>query len=82
MQDKIVAVKKEGAVAWVTMNRPGSLNSLTAELCAALKQALAECEADDDVRVVVLAGDALAEALHRNGRRCGRRRGLQHRPCL
>ena len=30
MQDKIVAVKKEGAVAWVTMNRPGSLNSLTA----------------------------------------------------
>ena len=42
MQDKIVAVKKEGAVAWVTMNRPGSLNSLTAELCAALKQALVQ----------------------------------------
>ena len=60
MQDKIVAVKKEGAVAWVTMNRPGSLNSLTAELCAALKQALAECEADDDVRVVVLAGEGKA----------------------
>ena len=60
MQDKIVAVKKEGAVAWVTMNRPGSLNSLTAELCAALKQALAECEADDDVRVVVLAGEVKA----------------------
>ena len=60
MQDKIVAVKKEGAVAWVTMNRPGSLNSLTAELCAALKQVLSECEADDDVRVVVLAGEGKA----------------------
>ena len=60
MQDKIVAIKKEGAVAWVTMNSPGSLNSLTAELCAALKEALAECEADDCVRVVVLAGEGKA----------------------
>ncbi len=58
--ENIVLLEKENAVAWVTMNRPESLNSLTAELCAALKTALAECEADGDIRVVVLAGEGKA----------------------
>ena len=34
------------------MNRPESLNSLTAGLCAALKAAFADCEDDNDIRVV------------------------------
>lgn len=57
MKENTVIIKKDGPVAWVTMNRPESLNSLTVGLCAALKAALAECEDDNDIRVVVLCGE-------------------------
>ena len=60
MKENTVIIKKEGSVAWVTMNRPESLNSLTVGLCAALKAALAECEGDNDIRVVVLSGEGKA----------------------
>ena len=60
MKDNTVIIKKEGPVAWVTMNRPESLNSLTVGLCAALKAAFAECEDDNDIRVVVLGGEGKA----------------------
>lgn len=60
MKDNTVIIKKEGPVAWVTMNRPESLNSLTVGLCAALKAAFADCEDDNDIRVVVLSGEGKA----------------------
>lgn len=46
--------------AWVTMNRPEAMNSLTAELCAGLTEIFAECERDGEIRAVVLTGTGRA----------------------
>ena len=45
-----------GPVRRLTLNRPGSLNALSAELRAALDDAFAAAADDDGVRVVVLRG--------------------------
>lgn len=45
----------EGAVRWLTLNRPGSLNSFNAELHGALLGELDRAAADTAVRCVVLA---------------------------
>jgi len=45
-----------GAVARVTINRPGRRNALAWDTVAALRSALARAKADDAVRVVVLTG--------------------------
>jgi len=47
----------DGTVATVTMRRPGSANALNAQLIDELDGAFDLAEADDDVRVVVLAAD-------------------------
>jgi enoyl-CoA hydratase len=47
---------RRGAVAWLTMNRPEVRNAQNTSLIDALDAALDDAEADDDVRVVVLAG--------------------------
>lgn len=46
-----------GAVATVTLNRPGSRNALDAALIGELTRAFGEFAGDDNVRVVVLAGE-------------------------
>jgi methylglutaconyl-CoA hydratase len=51
-----VLVARDGAVARVTLNRPEKRNALSAELIAALKDALRAADADPEVRVVALAG--------------------------
>lgn len=51
-----VLVQRDGAVAVITMNRPESLNSLSADLCAGLDAALAAARADAGVRAVLLTG--------------------------
>lgn len=43
-------------VAWITLNRPRKLNSLTPELCREFPNAVAEADRDPDVRVIVLKG--------------------------
>ncbi|MBR4401768.1 MAG: enoyl-CoA hydratase/isomerase family protein [Synergistes sp.] len=60
MDQNSVIVKKEDKTAWVTMNRPEALNSLAPELCSALVETLAECEADSGIRAVVLSGNGKA----------------------
>jgi len=45
-------------VGWIRMDREGRLNVLTADALAQLEQLVAQCEADDSVRVVVLQGNA------------------------
>src|SRR3954470_10946558 len=45
-----------GAVAWLTMNRPEARNAQDTALIDAIDAALDRADADDDVRVVVLAG--------------------------
>jgi enoyl-CoA hydratase len=46
----------DGAVATLTLNRPERLNTITPELIEDLRAALAEAQADDEIRVIRLKG--------------------------
>lgn len=52
----MVGIAREGAVAVITLDRPGARNALCREMIAALDFALDELDADGDVRAVVLTG--------------------------
>jgi enoyl-CoA hydratase len=52
----MLLLERDGAVAVVTLNRPDAMNALSKALCAALRQALLELEADEAVRALVLTG--------------------------
>jgi enoyl-CoA hydratase len=52
--------EREGAVAWLTLNRPERLNAVSEALYGELLAALAEVAADDGVRAVVLTGTGRA----------------------
>lgn len=52
----LVLIEIADGIATVTMNRPAKRNALSPELIAALDGAVAEVEARDDVRVMILAG--------------------------
>lgn len=56
MSDDVVLRERRGPAAWITLNRPDKLNAVNREMVAALHEALAWAEADDEVRVVVLTG--------------------------
>jgi len=51
-----VLVTRRGQVCEVRLNRPEKRNALTAEMYAALSDAFAQAEADDDIRVLLLSG--------------------------
>lgn len=51
-----IAVRREGAVLRITLNRPHVLNAVTEESLADLADLVEEAGQDDDVRVVVLTG--------------------------
>ncbi|SIH47618.1 enoyl-CoA hydratase/isomerase family protein [Mycobacteroides abscessus] len=55
MTDQI-ETRAEKGVGLLTLNRPKAINSLTYDMIAAMSAVLAEWEADDAVRVVVLSG--------------------------
>ena len=44
-------------VAWITMNRPETLNSFTEDFIREINAAIAKAEADDAVRVLVVTGE-------------------------
>ena len=54
--DPPVLLSRDGAIARLTLNRPGKLNALDDALVNALVEAIASVAADASVRVVVLAG--------------------------
>jgi enoyl-CoA hydratase len=54
-QSPVLILRTEG-VATVTLNRPAVRNALNSELISQLRIAMAELEADDEVRAVVLTG--------------------------
>ena len=66
-------VRKEGAVLWVTMNRPDQLNALNPKLVEELRLLFSELYCRRDVRVVVLegAGRAFCAGLDLKERRTG-----------
>ncbi|HMG62204.1 MAG TPA: enoyl-CoA hydratase/isomerase family protein, partial [Streptosporangiaceae bacterium] len=48
--------RREGAVLWLTLNRPETLNAVTAEMREQLIAELDTASADPEVRAVVLTG--------------------------
>ena len=50
----------ENGVAWITMNRPETLNSFTPELIFEMNEAFGKARADDDVKCIVLIGEGRA----------------------
>jgi enoyl-CoA hydratase len=49
-------VEREGALCWLTLDRPDSLNALNPQLVSELDHFLVELEGDRETRVVVLRG--------------------------
>ncbi len=55
LRSPAVDCRVRDGIAWLTLDRPGRGNALDAELLGDLAEACASAEADDDVRVLVLA---------------------------
>ena len=56
MNDPVLLVERDGPVATLVLNRPGTRNALNQELVLALGTELARVAGDRDVRAVVLTG--------------------------
>jgi len=56
MNDEYVLLEITDGVAWLTVNRPESLNALTSQVVAALEAALHGLDEDAAVKVIVLTG--------------------------
>lgn len=54
MNDAPILVARDGAVARVTLNRPGARNALNLPMCEALREAFMDLDADPEVRVVLV----------------------------
>jgi enoyl-CoA hydratase/carnithine racemase len=54
--DRILVDRPGGRVAVLTLNRPSAMNALDRAMTRALRAALADAEADDDIDVLVLTG--------------------------
>lgn len=51
-----VLSERDGAVAWITLNRPQAMNSINDELRTQLGAALRAADADSEARVIVIRG--------------------------
>ena len=56
MTYETIVFYQDGAVAWLTLNRPDFLNAYTGPMCVELVDALARYQRDDSLRVLVLTG--------------------------
>lgn len=56
----LVAVKQEGGVAIVTLNRPDKLNAMTDEMYNRVTELFTQFQTDDTVRAVILTGEGRA----------------------
>jgi enoyl-CoA hydratase len=56
MYGQLIRYERREALAVLTLNRPDKLNAINAAMIGELGRALDAAEADDDVRVIVLAG--------------------------
>ena len=52
-----IAVSREGAVEWITLNRPDRLNALTATMSGEIEAAFGAAGGDQQVRCIVLTGE-------------------------
>jgi 2-(1,2-epoxy-1,2-dihydrophenyl)acetyl-CoA isomerase len=56
LEPETIILERQDRVAWITLNRPGTLNAFTPRMGRELMAALNEVEADPLVRVVVITG--------------------------
>ncbi len=56
MSYKTILYEKEGQVAYITLNRPEKLNSVSPDLVIDWEAGITEAEEDDDVKVIVFRG--------------------------
>ena len=56
MHEDLIGYERRDAIAVLTLNRPDKLNAINAAMIEGLHRALDTAEADDGVRVVVVAG--------------------------
>lgn len=56
MAEDVLLLDVAAQIATITLNRPNSRNALSGELLAALPKAISDCEARDDVSVMILTG--------------------------
>ena len=56
MHDGLIGYERREALAVLTLNRPEKLNAINTAMIDGLHRALDTAEADEDVRVVILAG--------------------------
>ena len=57
MELKYIRLDKEDGIGWIRFNRPDKLNALNSQVFIELEVAVADCEADDAVQVVVVTGN-------------------------
>lgn len=60
MDLKYINFRKRDRIGWIQFNRPEKLNALNPDLLRDLEKAVASCEDDDDIKVVVLTGNEKA----------------------
>ncbi|MEI7770367.1 MAG: enoyl-CoA hydratase-related protein [Chloroflexales bacterium] len=60
--ERLVLTEVSGHIATITLNRPKALNALSPELMDELIAAVAACDADDTIRVLILTGGPRAFA--------------------
>jgi enoyl-CoA hydratase len=51
-----VRVEREGGVGWITLNRPAQINAINDEIRRGVPLALAQLEADPQIRAIVIQG--------------------------
>ncbi len=56
MKFETIIYEKEGPLAWITLNRPEKLNSITRRMTAEILLATDKAQCDEEVRVIVLKG--------------------------
>ena len=54
MEYEALEIKNDGAVTWLTLNRPHNLNALSAQMVAELEDFLHRLPKQTDTRVVVM----------------------------
>ncbi len=60
MENNSIELKIENNIAKITLNRPDVFNSFNREMALRMQSILDQCEADDDVRAIVITGNGKA----------------------
>ena len=52
-----ILIEKKGSVYWLTLNRPGRMNTFNLEMIDEVSTAIDEADADDEVRSILIKGE-------------------------